>query len=409
MKRALVIFFAGFLSCVSVHAQQIILKGQVRESGSGKGIPFAHVGICKKAIGTVTNENGEFVLKLDAFLGKDTLCISSIGYETSLLAISGIRKNVFTNFDLKPHSTVLTEIVVSGEKITAKRIIEKAVNHIRDNYPVQPFILDGYYRDYLKKDNEYISLLEAAVSEQDPGFKKPGSKAKVKIEQIRISPDYEKNFAKYCSKDPGDTVKQIMAGFSPFVRGNEFTRMKGNDPIRNYNDDIPMIGEFNRFYDKNLKFDISYKTEMEGRDIYVIKFGPSDPDRYQYVQAFGEIYVRADDYAILKFSFNYFISLLDGKKKIYQLNIEYRDFAGRMFLNYISYVNYFKIYTGDEIADLQQYREFFVNDIRYPDFKSIHDNECIDPSTPLSEYKFKSKPGFWDQYNIVLQEKPLIN
>ena len=170
-----------------------------------------------------------------------------------------------------------------------------------------------------------------------------------------------------------------------------------------------MIGVFSQFYNKNLRFDISYKTELNGRDVYVIKYGPSDPSRYQYVQAFGEIYVRAEDYAILKFSFNYFISLLDGKKKIYQLNIEYREYTGKMFLNYISYVNYFKIYTGDEIAELQQYREFFVNDIKYPDFKPLHDSECIDPSTPLSEYKIKSVPGFWDNYNTVLQEKPLIN
>ena len=170
-----------------------------------------------------------------------------------------------------------------------------------------------------------------------------------------------------------------------------------------------MIGTFSQFYMKNLKFDISYKTEVDGKDIYVIKFEPLEQFKYQYVQAFGEVFVREEDFAILKFSFNYYISLFREKKKIYQLDVEYREYEGEMFLNYMSFVNYFKIYTGDEIADIYQYREFFVNDIHYPKFIPVKDDEVIDNSIPLKDYNMKSNPDFWNNYNVVLQETPLIN
>ncbi len=403
-------FLGGFFISFTLLAQQdIVLKGIVRDKESGEAMPYATVGIYGKAIGTVTNEKGEFRLILAPYLADDSLCVSSIGYGTFKGAVRDLRKISNLDIELSPQTTVLNEIVVSGEKVTATRILEKAIERIKKNYPVKPFELDGYYRDYLKKNNDYVSLLEAAVTVQDPGFNKPESRSKVKINQIRLSPDYDENFNKYCSKAKDDTVKRILEGFSPFVNGNEFTNMKANNPIRNYNNDIPMIGSFDQFFNKNLKFDLSYKTEVNGKEIYVIKFEPSDQFRYNYVQAFGEIYIREEDYAILKFSFNYYISLFREKKKIYQLNVEYKDYNGKMFLNYLSFVNYFKIFTGDEIAELYQYREFFVNDIHYPDFTPLKQSEIIDNSVPLNKYPIKSDPDFWNHYNIVLQEQPFIN
>ena len=410
MKRVSLIFLIGLHTCIPVFAQQnIVLAGTVHDKDTGLGLPFAHVGICGKAIGTVSNEKGEFKLTLELYLGADTLCVSSIGYETFQGAISDLRNIKYINIDLAAQSTYLSEVVVSGDRITARRILEKAVDRIRKNCPVKPFLLDGYYRDYLKKNNEYVSLLESALTVQDPGFNKSESKSKVKINQIRLSPNYIENFKKYCTKEKDDSIKQILEGFSPFVHGNEFTNMNSNNPIRNFNSDIPMIGTFSQFYMKNLKFDISYKTEVDGKDIYVIKFEPLEQFKYQYVQAFGEVFVREEDFAILKFSFNYYISLFREKKKIYQLDVEYREYEGEMFLNYMSFVNYFKIYTGDEIADIYQYREFFVNDIHYPKFIPVKDDEVIDNSIPLKDYNMKSNPDFWNNYNVVLQETPLIN
>ncbi|HLF33374.1 MAG TPA: hypothetical protein VI583_03995, partial [Cyclobacteriaceae bacterium] len=304
---------------------------------------------------------------------------------------------------------MLNEIIVSDDRITARRLISNAVERIDKNCPNKPFVIEGYYRDYLKKEDDYISFLESALTVQDPGINKPDSKTKVRVNQVRFNKNYIENFRKYCKKDESDTIKEIMEGFSPFVNGNEFTNMKSNNPIRNHSTEIPIVGLFDQFYMSNLKFEIAYNISVDGRRVYVIHFEPSEMFKYHYVQVVGEVYIREDDYAILKFEYKYFLSLFREKKKLYELNVEYREYQGKMFLNYISFVNYFKIYTGDEIAELYQYREFFVNDIHFPKFESIREKEALDDTIPFHEYGMESDPDFWNNYNAVLLEKPFKN
>ncbi len=63
MKRVLTLVTV-FMFTIPVFSQKnIILKGIVLDR-KDEGVSFAHVGLVDKAVGTVTNENGEFVLNL---------------------------------------------------------------------------------------------------------------------------------------------------------------------------------------------------------------------------------------------------------------------------------------------------------------------------------------------------------
>jgi hypothetical protein len=410
MFRALPVFLFSLFTNFPVFSQSnIVLRGEVRDSVSGEALPYAHIGICGKAIGTVSSETGEFQLNLAPYLLNDTLCVSSIGYETFKVPVKDLAGKKIIPVYLIIHPGILNEIIVSDDRITARRLISNAVARIEKNCPNKPFVIEGYYRDYLKKEDDYISFLESALTIQDPGINKPDSKTKVRVNQVRFNKSYIQNFRKYCKKDESDTIKEIMEGFSPFVNGNEFTNMKSNNPIRNHSTEIPIVGLFDQFYMSNLKFEIAYNINVDGRRVYVIHFEPSEMFKYHYVQVVGEVYIREDDYAILKFEYKYFLSLFREKKKLYELNVEYREYQGKMFLNYISFVNYFKIYTGDEIAELYQYREFFVNDIHFPKFEPIREKEVLDDTIPFHEYGMESDPDFWNNYNAVLLEKPFKN
>ena len=405
-------FFFIFLCCFipGLSQQNIALKGVVRDKSTGEPVSFAHVGICGSLIGTLSNENGQFQLNLVPFLSKDTLCISSIGYETYQEAIAVLRLIKNIKIELNPQTVYLNELVVAEGKITARRVLEKAIDRISKNYPTKPFILNGFYRDYMKKDNVFISRLESDISVQDPGFNKPDLKTKVWINHLTYNPLYIDNFRKYCHKDKADTVKEIMEGFSPYANENEFNNMKSNNPIRNHSIDIPIIGLFDKFYLNSLKFELAGYKEIDGKEVYVVKFEPNEMFKYYYVQVFGEIYIRLDDYAIVRFNYSYYLSLFKEKKKLYEVNVEYRESEGKMFLNYMSFVNYFKIYTGDEIAELYLYREFFVTDIIYGKFDPIKDREAIGNTIPFHEYKVPVDPGFWNDYNHQdLYERPLKN
>ena len=321
MKRVLLIVTLLFANLYVLAQQNIVLKGQIFDAKTGEPVPFAHVGLCEKAIGTVSNEDGVFELKMAPYLLYDTLCISVIGYETYRQQVNEVNEANFINVDLEPFTSVLQDVIISGDKITGKRVLEKAIRRIYRNYPNNPFQLEGYYRDYLKKNNDYISFLEGAILVEDPGFRKPDSKSKVVISQMRVSDKYLENYEKYLHKDPEDTLKEIMEGISPVFYGNEFFNMRFHDPIRNQLETVPFVGQFSNFHASNYEFEIAYYTYVDNDEVYVITFKPNPKYQYPHIRAVGEIYIRVKDYAILKFNYNFYVSKFGDEKKWYELNI----------------------------------------------------------------------------------------
>jgi len=408
MKRVILINILLLLAIFSGHGQNFIfVEGKIIDKESGEGVSFAHIGLCDKAIGTVSNVNGEFELKVPPYYLKDSVCISAIGYKSYSGLIQTLEKIDPLTIELVPETSILQEVIISDEAITGKRVLEKAINRIPRNNPIRPFLLEGYYRDYLKKDNEYISFLEAAISLQDMGVNSLESKSRIQINQLRSGDNYKDYYNKYLHKDEEDTIKEVLEGESTFYWGNEFSNMRYHDPIRNRYENVPFLGVFANFYESSYQFEIAYYTYVDEEEVYVIKFKPNDLYKYHHVQADGEIYIRVKDYGILKFNYNFYVSKFGDRKKWYELNLEYREYQEQLFLKYISYVNYFKIYTGVEIADLYLYREFFVTDIHYPHFERIPKSKTIDKSIPLHMHDAPNDIDFWTSYNVILLEKPL--
>lgn len=407
MKRILIVkFFLLFFFLQGFGQESIHLKGRVINFDSEEEVSFAHVGICGKAIGTVSNEDGYFDLKIAPYLINDTLCISAIGFKTFRKLISEIADLEIMSVKLEPQTSVLQDVIISDEKITGRRVVQKAISRIYQNYPMKPFVLEGYYRDYLKKNNQHTSFLEAALTVQDMGYKKTDNKTRVMLNQMRFQDNYNENYKKYLHKDENDTLKEVMAGVSTEFFANEFYNMRYHNPIRNQHEILPFVGVFHNFAESNYDFSIAYYTFVEKDEVYVIRFKPKAEYNYLHINVIGEIFIRVKDHAILKFHYSFFVRDFTTERKVYELDLEYRDYEGKMFLKYLSYVNFFKIYLGYEIGEIQQYREFFVTDIHYPKFESIPKDVSIDKQQPLHLISIEEDPDFWDNYNIILLSKP---
>ncbi len=409
MKRVLLFLLLFFISLSGFSQKNLIITGRVIDKESGEGVSFSHIGICGKAIGTVSNVNGEFEIKIPPYYLHDSICISSIGYKTFRKEIEQLLGIDPLIINLSQEISVLQEVIISDDAITGKRVLEKAINSIPRNYARKSYLLDGYYRDYLKKNNEYISFLEGAFTIQDNGINSNEANSRIRINQLRYNDPYIENYKTYLHKAKDDTLKVLLEGVSPFFWGNEFSNMRYHNPVRNRFESVPFIGEFNNFYNSNYQFDIAYYTYFNDEEVYVLKFKPNELFRYHHVQADGEIYIRVKDHAILRFNYNYYVSKFGDKKKWYELNLEYREYQDKLFLKYISYVNYFKIFTGREIAEVYQYREFFVTDIHYPDFEPVPKDKTINKAVPLHRVDIASDHDFWNTYNAILMETPLKN
>ena len=113
----------------------------------------------------IANEEGTFAFPLNALNETDTLVISAIGYQTAEIPIhqpSPLRVS------LRDTTYTLSEVAVRA--ITAEALLDSVAKHRRENYPDQPYGLEGFYRVSYRENGTYVRLLEMAMVIYDPDF-----------------------------------------------------------------------------------------------------------------------------------------------------------------------------------------------------------------------------------------------
>ena len=121
IKKFLLLAFIAFGSVTMV--AQTTVTGTVKDAKTGETIPGANIKISRKAVGTNTDFDGYFILKV---VDKPpfTLEISVLGYKTEKVEITKNNQKVEVN--LTENETSLDEIVVSASR-TPERIMESPV------------------------------------------------------------------------------------------------------------------------------------------------------------------------------------------------------------------------------------------------------------------------------------------
>lgn len=104
MKTYLSLFF--LLITFVIHSQ-ITVKGVILDENN-LPLPYVNVIVKKTTIGTTTDDNGKFTIKLKNDKGK--LEISTLGYETLVRKVS--KKNTFIKITLKEEASQLDEIII---------------------------------------------------------------------------------------------------------------------------------------------------------------------------------------------------------------------------------------------------------------------------------------------------------
>ena len=171
------------------------LSGKVTDAKTRK--PMAHVSVTDRHVGTVTNEAGEFTLKLQKV--PKTVSFSCLGYMTQQLdasALGGVRVEV----RMEPSSVMLDEIVVQGAD--AKELVLKAMEKIADNYPNVPNLLRGFYRETVEKRSHFTSISEGVVDVYKTAYDKTDWRDGVAIQKGR----------RLLSQRPGDTLSVKLQG-----------------------------------------------------------------------------------------------------------------------------------------------------------------------------------------------------
>lgn len=133
-----------------------VIRGHVADRQTHKAIGY--VSVTDGKVGTVTNDDGDFTLKLRK--PPRRLTFSHMGYTTQYATI-GDATGTPLSITMLPAAIRLNEIVIEGGDW--KGLVDRAIERIGDNYPKRPNLMRGFYRETVKKKNRFISIAEAVV------------------------------------------------------------------------------------------------------------------------------------------------------------------------------------------------------------------------------------------------------
>lgn len=103
-------------------SQETLIQGKVTDSNN-KTLPFVNIGIPNKNTGTVSNQNGSFILKIPSNISRiDTVVFSYIGYKTIKKSVAELigQKGKSTQMEIEENQ--LKEVILETKKFKNKKI-----------------------------------------------------------------------------------------------------------------------------------------------------------------------------------------------------------------------------------------------------------------------------------------------
>jgi hypothetical protein len=135
--------------------------GIVRDARSKRTIGGVNVSAIGTNIGTVTNDDGEFVLKLIEPVTAKEIELSCVGYINVKFSISKDMEQNQTFF-INPQAFLLSEIEIFSWRYP-RDLVELAIDKVDKNYSSKPNLLTGFYRETIQKRRNYIHITEAVI------------------------------------------------------------------------------------------------------------------------------------------------------------------------------------------------------------------------------------------------------
>lgn len=188
------LFIVGYSATFTAVAQEPVeamkteftVSGVVRDKESRKKLENVAVSLVGTPIGTVTNAEGVFSLKIPHIDTIPQLELSHIGYMNARFSASAPEgsNNMYATILMIPIALQLNEVVAYGN--TARRIVEEAMERIPKNYPSGESMTSAFYRETVQKGHRYISISEAMLDVYKTSYRqRTTDRDKVQIDKAR--------------------------------------------------------------------------------------------------------------------------------------------------------------------------------------------------------------------------------
>lgn len=372
--------------------EYITVRGSVIDNKSKGPLPYVSITVKGRAIGSVTNSEGNFEFHIPGAFASDTVYVSHIGYKTLKFSIEWLSKSPIGHFALDEDVVMLEEVVVTADM--AKSKVEQAFKALQANYPTQPYLMEAFYRSWEMVDfTDSISypgtIVESALIVYDPGYKN----AKSMNEKT-----YTKDIRRSKLMAGWNYNKGSLVGERLFRENHiKYGKFKAESFLTNFLD-LP----------NDLEYKIEDVVKFDGEDVAVITV---DIPNSRNFPAVYKIYVSQADNAILKFT-------LTGRtdEVSYKLPYEFNDiehlyifkrYKGRCYLSYAKVQYRIKKIDLSNHKVLQvesYYNELLVSNIITDSVEQRHKNyaKTLGKKSPILASE-KYNVIFWNNYNTVLE------
>ena len=396
------LFRAGILSlifatCATISAQNtyVSITGLLKDAKTGEKVSYATITVPNTGIGTVSNSDGEFTLKILTSLNAEYFEVSHLSYATTKFKISeAIGEGKV--FYLELHPILLKEVPVVPKD--ARGLVEIAFRNIRKNYSEAPNMMTGFYRESIMQRRDYLSISEAVVDI----YKAPYSNLQedqVKIYKGRKSSNVKKADTLMVRLQGGPNVLMLL------------------DIVKNTDLSIALDNL------DNYEFAMEQVVNIDNKMNWVVAFSPrvvlEDP------LYFGKLYIAQDNMAITRAEFS--LDLRDQvkaagvfiQKKPLGLSfrptstsylVTYKEQNGKYYLNYVRVDLKFLCDWKKRLFknNYTMVSEVAITDRREDNVARFSNQEVFKRSMIMAEkVEDFNDVDFWGENNIIEPEKSI--
>ena len=372
-------------------------KGEVLDEQTKAPLVFATVALEESNISTITNTEGEFLLKVPEGTTSGNVLVSFLGYKTKLIPLNQLKPNK-NRILLDVSVTQLAEVNVTIPK-SAESLVREALSKKGEKYFNDPTVMTAFYRETIKKRRKNVSLSEAVVNIYKAPYTSSRKDA-VQLYRARKSTDYSKL----------DTLALKLQGgpfnalFVDIMKYPEYIFTTDN------------ISDYRYSFDRS--------TRINDKLIYVVNFEQrseiTDP-LYK-----GKLYIDADKKILTSaiYSLNITDKLIASKMFVRKkprnamvypnevaYRVDYREKDGRWYYGYSNVLLEFKVDWDRKLFNsvYSMTAEMAVTDWEKNTTGEVpRRQERIKSSIIMSDEALGfSDPDFWGEYNIIEPEKSI--
>lgn len=372
------------------------ITGNLKDAKTKQNLFFAYVTVPGTHIGTVSNSEGEFTLKISKELNAKEIEISHLGYRTKRVNIQSVLSGN-NEIKLEPSSVELAEVTI--RPVDATKIVADALKKIPHNYSDKANMLTGFYRETIKQRRDYISISEAVVDIYKASYKPTGGGDRVKIFKGRKSANVKKADTLAVKLQGGPSVSLLL------------------DLAKN--SDLIFFEGYEEYYDFNLEDVVTIDSKIN----YVINF--AQKKHINIPLYYGRLYIDTKNLAFTHAQFSLNLDNKDEAEKLFVLRKPRGvKFSPTSTLYYVTYTEnngvYYLNYARNELIFRANWRrrifntnytvtaELAITDRDLENVTRFPVRETFRPNEILAETVAAfNDEDFWGEHNYIKPEESI--